>query len=265
MTLAIGLVNPEGIVMAADSRQSYRHEAVRIGSDSAIKVFELTNLVVAATSGYAFLRPQNAASVQNISTLVEDFKATLAPNSTVHQVATALHGHFSTIYAQHIVHVPGEAVAGGSTAIKFVVAGYDPASRVGELFECNVPGPAPAAASRTSNNAGPWWIGQNDVAARVYNGFDPRIVNLPFVQGQAGPAAQQLQQLMYVVNFNTMTLQDAIDFVTAMIQITITIQRFADGIRMQPGGVPGVGGPIDVAVVQPGGPVRWIARKVLHP
>jgi hypothetical protein len=70
--------------------------------------------------------------------------------------------------------------------------------------------------------------------------------------------------LMYVVNFNTMTLQDAIDFVTAMIQITIIIQRFADGIQMQPGGVPGVGGPIDVAVVQPGGPVRWIARKALH-
>jgi len=50
-----------------------------------------------------------------------------------------------------------------------------------------------------------------------------------------------------------------------MIQITIIIQRFADGIQMAPGGVPGVGGPIDVAVIQPGGPVRWIARKALHP
>src|SRR6266851_995032 len=91
MTLAIGLVNPEGIVMAADSRQSYRHAAIRIGSDSAIKVFTLTDTVVAATSGYAFLRPQNAASAQNISTLVEDFKPTLPPTPTVLQVATALH------------------------------------------------------------------------------------------------------------------------------------------------------------------------------
>ena len=117
---------------------------MRVGSDSAIKVFELTGTMVAATSGYAFLRPQNAASNQNISTLVEDFKPTLAPNSTVQQVATALHGHFSTVYAQHIVHVPGEAVAAGTTAIQFIVAGYDPGSRVGELFECNVPGPAPS-------------------------------------------------------------------------------------------------------------------------
>ncbi len=267
MTLAIGLVNPEGIVMAADSRQSYRHAAVRIGSDSAIKVFELTDTVVAATSGYAFLRSQNAPSVQNISTLVEALKPTLVPHSTVQQVATALHAHFSTIYDQHIVHFPGEAVAAGGTAIQFIVAGFDLGSRVGELFECNVPGAPPAAAVRASTNAGVWWIGQSDVAARVYNGYDGRILTLPFVQAvhQAGQAVPQLQQLTYVVRFHTMTLQDAIDFVTAMIQITITIQRFADGIQMEPGGVPGVGGPIDVAVIQPGGPVRWIARKMLHP
>ncbi len=125
MTLAIGLVNPEGIVMAADSRQSYRHAAVRIGSDSAIKVFELTDTVVAATSGYAFLRSQNAPSVQNISTLVEALKPTLVPHSTVQQVATALHAHFSTIYDQHIVHFPGEAVAAGGTAIQFIVRSTD--------------------------------------------------------------------------------------------------------------------------------------------
>ena len=47
-------------------------------------------------------------------------------------------------------------------------------------------------------------------------------------------------------------------------QPAATAGRFADGIQMQPGGVPGVGGPIDVVVVQPGGPVRWIARKALH-
>jgi hypothetical protein len=41
----------------------------------------------------------------------------------------------------------------------------------------------------------------------MYNGFDGRIINLPFVQAahQAGQALPQLQQLMYVVNFNTMT------------------------------------------------------------
>jgi hypothetical protein len=34
-----------------------------------------------------------------------------------------------------------------------------------------------------------------------------------------------------------------------MIQVTMTIQKFTAGIAMQPGGVVGVGGSIDVAMV----------------
>ena len=59
-----------------------------------------------------------------------------------------------------------------------------------------------------------------------------------------------------------MTVQDAIDFAVGMIQITI--QKFTAGVVMQPGGVAGVGGPIDVAVVRPGESVSWIRRKELH-
>jgi hypothetical protein len=41
-------------------------------------------------------------------------------------------------------------------------------------------------------------------------------------------------------------------------------QRFTDGLWMDPGDVPGVGGPVDVAVVRPGKPIEWVARKQLH-
>jgi len=41
-----------------------------------------------------------------------------------------------------------------------------------------------------------------------------------------------------------MTLQDAIDFCTLMIQTTSAIQRFSDGIIANPGDMPGVGGPV---------------------
>jgi len=104
------------------------------------------------------------------------------------------------------------------------------------------------------------------VAGRIFNGYDGRILNLPLLQAahQSGTAVPALAQMTYVVNWNSMSLQDAIDFVTGLIQITITIQRFADGIVMQPGGVPGVGGPIDVAVIRPDGEATWVARKTLH-
>jgi hypothetical protein len=265
VTLAIALVNPEGVVLAADSRQTYtRAGIVRVGSDTGVKVFELTQTVVAATSGYGFLRPAAAPLPLNISALVEDLKANL-PATGVLAIATALHSHFSAIYAQHIVHSPTEAVAQGNVAVTFIVAGYDSGSRVGLVFEVNVPGPAPTAPVQSSNNPGGWMIGQRDVAMRIFRGYDDRLLTLPIMQPaqQAGTATPALQQLTYIVNWHTMTLQDSIDFITGMIQITATIQRFADGIIMQPGNVPGVGGPIDVVVIRPGGTVTWVARKAL--
>jgi hypothetical protein len=99
------------------------------------------------------------------------------------------------------------------------------------------------------------------------NGYDPRILTIPPVQAahQAGTALTQLAGLSYIVQWNAMTLQDAIDFATGMIQVTTTIQKFTAGIVLQPGGVAGVGGPIDVAVIRPGAAnVEWISRKQLH-
>jgi hypothetical protein len=135
------------------------------------------------------------------------------------------------------------------------------------LFSIDIPTPAaPTTPGRTTNNPGPWWIGQIDVVARILNGFDPRILNLPFVQAvnQTGVATTQLAGLSYAVYWNTMTIQDAIDFAVGMIQITTTIQKFTAGIVMQLGDVAGVGGSIDVAVVRPGSNVSWINRKELH-
>jgi hypothetical protein len=101
---------------------------------------------------------------------------------------------------------------------------------------------------RATNNPGPWWIGQIDVVARIMNGYDFRALTLPVLQA----AKPELDRLNYIVQWNTMTVQDAIDFAVGMIQITTTIQKFTAGVVMQPGGVAGVGGPIDVAVVRPG-------------
>ncbi len=199
--------------------------------------------------------------------MTEDFKPTIPPSSGVQAIATQLWTYFNTIYQQNIAQIPASAVPAGQCALNFIVAGYDPGSRVGELFSIDVPTPAaPTAAGRTTNNPGPWWIGQVDVVARILNGYDFRILNLPFVQAanQTGTATTQLNGLSYAVYWNTMTIQDAIDFAVGMIQITTTVQKFTAGIATQLGAVAGVGGPIDVAVVRPGTNVSWISRKELH-
>ncbi len=60
-----------------------------------------------------------------------------------------------------------------------------------------------------------------------------------------------------------MTLQDAVDFCVLMIQTTSAIQRFSDGIIADPGDMPGVGGPVDAAVITPDKGFVWVARKKL--
>jgi len=254
--------------MAGESRQTQVVAGVnRVASDSAIKVFDLTDTVLAATAGWAFLQPQGATMMRNISSLIEDFKPTIASGSGVQAIATLLWTHFNTIYQQHIVHLPNSAVTAGQIALNFIVAGYDPGSRMGMLFSIDVPtAAAPTAPGRTTDNPGPWWIGQVDVVARIVNGYDHRILTLPPLQAahQAGTATTQLAGLSYIIHWNAMTIQDAIDFAVGMIQITTTIQKFTAGVAMQPGNVAGVGGPIDVAVVRPGLNIGWINRKELH-
>jgi len=315
MSLCISIVTPEGIAVAGESRQTQTINNInRVGSDTAEKVFELTNRVLACTAGWAFLKPQGSANVRNIAALVEEFKTTIPPGSTVLQIAALMWTYFNDRYNDHIAQYPNAAVAQGQFAITFCVSGYNDNSRIGELYPFTVPSAqAPVTPVRTSNNPGTWWIGNYDVVSRIVSGFDFRLLDLAFVQAAiqnvpgapaapapaapiaapapapapaapapaapaaAAPAAvaaapapapnpvlEQLSGLGYVINYNTMTLQDSIDFVTAMIQVTITVQRFTAGIVSQMGGTTTVGGPIDVAVIRPGGTVQWVARKTLH-
>jgi len=268
VSLCLAVVTPEGIVVAGDSRQATVVGGItRIGSESAVKVFELTDTVVAATAGWAFLQPQSSPAWRSISSFIDDFRITIPAGSNVQAIAARLWTYFSALYQQHITQNPNTVLPAGQVAVGFFVAGYDPGSRVGSLFALDIPSAAaPATPGRTSTSPGPWWIGQVDVVARIVNGYDPQITNLPLLQAaeQAGAAKPQLDKLSYIIPWNAMTVQDGIDFAVSMIQITTIIQKFAAGTVLQPGGLAGVGGPIDVAVVKPGGTVTWVQRKELH-
>lgn len=268
MSLCIGVAIPEGVVVAGESRQTQVVGGVnRIASDSAVKVFQLSDTVLAATTGWAFLQPEGATIQRSISSIVEDFRPSIPPNSTVQTIANLLWSHFNAVYQNHITQYPNTAVPAGQIALNFIVAGYDPGSTTGSIFPVDIPSAAaPAAPSRTTTNPGAWWIGQVEVLARIMLGYDVRMLSLPLSQvaNPAGTAAAQLASLNYLIYWNSMSIQDAIDFAVAMIQVTTTIQKFTAGIVSQPGGVAGVGGPIDVAVVRPSANVTWIARKEFH-
>jgi len=111
------------------------------------------------------------------------------------------------------------------------------------------------------------WVGQTDVITRIVKGYAPNIYNIDFVKNASSKDREningELNKLEYIINWSTITVQDAIDFCVLMTRTTENIQRFSDGTVLLPGGIPGVGGEIDIAVITPGKKFAWLKKKKL--
>ena len=310
MTLAINTTTSEGIVLAADSRQSYRNRKgmARIGSDNASKLFQLNKRIGVVIAGIAFLPEDNVP--KNISKFIEEFKhaehETPIEEMNVREVAEKLEYLFNKKYKwqeqldkltrkikadlqrqgyggievkkdQYVVRFKFKDLQGnkregiaGIDNIQLLVAGYNKDGSH-EAYICTVPGEIQKVrdSKEKGKEYGASWIGQTDVVQRIVLGFDGRIHNIKFINEVTKKLGQEeidkeLRSLAYVIQWGTMTLQDAIDFCTLMIQSTSAIQRFSDGIAADPGGMPGVGGPVDVAVITPDKGFVWVSKKKLR-
>jgi len=307
MSLVINTTTPEGIVLAADSRQSYRNMKgmARIGSENAMKLFQINRRIGVGITGLAFL-PEGGVQ-KNISQYIEEFRrGSKVKKMEVKEVARKLHHLFNDKYHwqeqldQIKANIQNDLASKGCTIlqmemdgsllkftfrtpqgsiengmaradpIELLVAGYNPDGSY-QVYSVAIPGPVQKLRDSQKPNIqyGSSWIGQGDVAARIVLGFDGRIQNVEFVkeaiQNKNEQEIQsQLRGLEYAIQWGTMTLQDAIDFATLMIQTTSAIQRFSDGINADPGDMPGVGGPINVAVITPDHGFVWVKKKKLN-
>ncbi|OGN29936.1 MAG: hypothetical protein A3A33_01270 [Candidatus Yanofskybacteria bacterium RIFCSPLOWO2_01_FULL_49_25] len=229
MSLAINVTTPEGIVLAADSRQSYRNQkgVSRVGSDSASKLFLINDRIGVAVTGLAFL-PENGV-LRNVSKFIEDFKREASvENLSVKEVAEKLHYLFGKKlnWEEQLEKLPdqirkqfsqsGHEVleineekhritfkvkdpqgnikegVGNIDGVILFVAGYN---KDGAHEVYNVYMPGDILKRRDSNQRGMEyganWIGQTDVVSRIVKGWDPRILNLPVI---ATASKQQGQQ-----------------------------------------------------------------------
>lgn len=229
MSLAINTTTPEGLVLAADSRQSYRNQkgVSRIGSDSASKLFLINNRIGVAVTGLAFL--QENGIPKNISKFIEQFKRESdVEKLSVKEVAEKLHFIFDkkinwqeqldklpeqiktnlTKQGFEVIEVKKEqynvkfkfkdsqgnikdGFAGIDGVILFV-AGYNEDGS-SEVYNVYIPGEV--VKRRDSNikgmEYGANWIGQTDVVTRIIKGWDPRIFNIVFVGEAIKEKSQQ--------------------------------------------------------------------------
>ncbi len=219
MSLAINTTTPEGIVLAADSRQSYRNRkgVSRIGSDAATKLFLINNRVGVAVTGLAFL--QEDGIPKNISKFIEQFKREAeVENLSVKEVAEKLHDIFDKKLKwqdqleklpeqiknnfknqglevieikqeQHSLKFKIKDQAGnvkdgvaGIDGLVLFVAGYN-VDDSHEVYNVYIPGEIVQRrdSSQKGKEYGANWIGQTDVVSRIVKGWDPRVFNAPFV------------------------------------------------------------------------------------
>jgi hypothetical protein len=300
MSLCISICVPDGIILAADSRTTYRNQlgASRIATESSTKIYKLGPHAAVTLAGLAFF-PFDTFQ-KGVGRSIEEFRAKHdLGQMTIQAIAEALSAHLVEEYRQSLLSlmplimkqfedkgntevkatVNGPAIdivfkdtSGKKQAerpvnlddITALVAGHDGDASAVWRIQASV-GTVDQLRGLKNNIYGGDWIGQLDVVARIILGFDPRLKLLPTIASLNGVVlTQELLQLEYAISWSTMTLQDAADLATLFIETTKAVQRFSDGIIGQMGDIPGVGGAVDIALLLPKQGFIWAEKKKLR-
>ncbi len=261
MTLAVTVVCQDGVVVAADSRTTLanRH-MLRVGSDFTHKVFESGGVAV-ATYGEAFVADRSIASHMAEFAVVEAGNCD-HPGPTAGNLAA----FFGDRYDAYVDELPGDdRPPPGVAALGFLVSGYDDAG-VGEAWEVTLPDRSVEPIATTANGGGAAWRGQSDVVTRIVRGSDLELLERLAAAHRRSEELRALEPLLdacsYRIPFDSMNLQDGIDFAVLCIRTTIDVQRLTLGpLATTPEfSWPGVGGPIEIATVTPRRGFGWVQR-----
>ena len=300
MSLAIVTTTNEGHILAADSMETYKNAIgdVREGSQSRLKVYELNKMVGAAFCGLSFLENHNIE--QHLNNYLRENSL---EGLTVQVIAEKIYDLFIEKYNNYIkdfadkkeqelrddgfsnvesscelecVTVKYKDLSGKPATAQFyqpllelLIAGYNPEGQ-SSVYKITIPDAKTfngISMKLDNGQCGATWIGQTDVLVRVIRGWSPEIKKIKTVgelsELKRNEFISALDDQEYIINWATMTLQDAIDFSNMGIKITENIQRITDGTWQFPGSSPGVGGPVDIAVITPEKGFVWIQKKML--
>jgi hypothetical protein len=261
MTIVVGVAAPDGLILAADSRTTLSPAGAtgrtRVGSDSVQKVFALCGSYGVACYGVAFIEDKTVAGQ------IDEFEASLSSQPTdVAGLGRALGAFFEPRVMASLAAAERPWQPGDEYELGFLIAGYDDLG-IGQLLDVRVPAEAGHAiieSGLTTSSIGATWRGQDDVVNRLMGGVDATGLA---ASGVSVPS--DVERALTALEYNLippLTVQDAIDFAAFFIRTTIDMQRFSDGTRASPAGVPGCGGPVRILHVARG-KTDWIARPAL--
>jgi hypothetical protein len=262
VTIVLALKVGDGIVLGADSASTIIDQggAYRNSYFNAEKLFNLVKglPVGAVTFGLGGL------AGRSISSLAKDLREKL-----INQTDTAWYLNPTSYTMQELagkvrkffyedLYVPSIQLGPDAPAMGFLLAGYSATARSSEIWRVFIDqgGTCSPPEEKTSQQEG-WgmtWEGQVDACVRLVRGFSLELFSRLTAAGMSPQDATKLLDSVQPLVHPTMPIQDAIDLVHYLIDVTIGFVRFAPGPAT-------VAQPIDSAAITRHEGFRWVRRK----
>jgi hypothetical protein len=272
MTIAVALKVGDGVVLGADSASTLADP------NSVINVYfnaeKVFNLVKGLPIGFVTYGLGGLGG-RSVVSLAKDLREQLTLNGgareidkskyTVEEVAGHLRDFFYNDY--YLKSFPNKALDPQGKEIDrfeqmgFLVAGFSAQQRHAEVWEVSIDATGKSAPPNQifgpQQLEGAVWRGQPEALRRLMGGWSTEVAD--FLVKQAGvPVSDALRLLNDLpvprLFHSAMPLQDAIDLVKYMVEVTIGFVRFSPG-------APTVHEPVDVAAINFHEGFRWVLRK----
>lgn len=278
MTLAIAAICPKGIVIGADSRRNIIERSLPVhgthGStfclegvvgtqDNARKIIRLGKYIGVAIAGLASI------GSKSINELIREFREQNNNQQSVNEIAQDLHE-----YLAPIIERENKGRSNTLPTVEMIVAGYDfpqNSNPRAQGFMISVPTKDENSVVSLSGESGLIGIGSVNLMQRIMFGVDP---DLKFIGLEdVNPLSQNLTEeeilsgIQYHVNWQNISLDDAVELVSKIIEMTAFMQRISMRVKDEKeyGGFehysPHVGGPVKTAVITPDKGFRWYPVK----
>ncbi|MFN8653936.1 MAG: hypothetical protein U0133_18685 [Gemmatimonadales bacterium] len=262
MTIVIALKVGEGVVLGADSASTYTDGAGGYHNSyfNAEKLFNLAKdfPIGAVTFGLGSLGSRSVSSHakdlrQRFGDSTDQSWYLDRTNYTMKDVCDRVRRFFyEELYKTHVP--AGSKVS----AMGFIVAGYSANADTAEIWRILIKEDGSCGPSEeVSGQSQDWsitWEGQPEACYRLVRGWSPEIIHRLVAAGMTEQDAIQLCDSVQPLIHPTMPIQDSIDLVDYLIEVTCGYVRFAPGPAT-------VAKPIDTAAITKHEGFRWVHRK----
>lgn len=249
MTIVASVKVHDGIILGADSMtqlwgsNAAGQTGVIKGYEHAQKLYQVADRRVGVMAyGIGNIGPRS------IGSFMTEFSRRVAADATltsVKAIAEQLSAFLATAHAGFF----GNVAADKRPDLGVLVGGYSPNEPLGEEWEFMIPNTPRPQPVRPPNTFGAAWRGVAAPFTRLYKGLDPRLGEALV---QSGKTVAQATEIVNAIKdkftapfiFDGMPVQEAIEFVTFILETTINSAKFEAGAAS-------CGGPLWIAVATP--------------